>query len=100
MGKNRHDRHGGEIKGDTATHPTERATDTVLKFLSCDTSISYHATLRHKHKIWDPCIPLQRYVGPSRYAIQEFLKESHYRLPQARMGVCVARGTAWDRRTA
>ena len=31
--------------------------DTVLKFLSRHTSISYHATLRHKHKIWDPCIP-------------------------------------------
>ena len=38
MGKNRHDRHGGKIKGDTATHP----------FL-CDIGISYHVTLGHKH---------------------------------------------------
>ena len=58
MGKNRHDRHSGKIKGDTAT-------DTVLKFLSCDTSISYHATLRHEHKIWDPYVglyPLLYYI--------------------------------------
>ena len=41
MGKNRH---GGEIKGDTPD-------------LTCDRhsfEISYHATLGHKHKIWDP----------------------------------------------
>ena len=35
--------------------------DRVLKFLimrQWDTSISYHARLGHKHKVWDPCIPL------------------------------------------
>ena len=39
MGKNRHDRHGGKIKGDTPD-------------LTCDGhgfEISYHATLGHKH---------------------------------------------------
>ena len=35
--------------------------------------ISYHATLGHKHKIWDPCIPLLQPVtgqpGPRRPAL-------------------------------
>ena len=45
MGKSRH---GSKIKGDTP----------FLIMQHWDTSISYHATLGHKHKIWDPCIPL------------------------------------------
>ena len=55
MGKNRHDRHGGEIKGDTPDLTCDEQSFEILimrheHFLSCN--------IASQAEIWDPCIPL------------------------------------------
>ena len=90
MGKNRH---GGKIKGDTMTHSflsCDFGTQAFLIMRHWDTSISYHATLGHKHKIWDPCIPLEHVVPLVRAISGMEFKDCNLGFRQCTTLKCVA----------
>ena len=56
MGKNRHDRHGDKIKGDTPDLTCDGRSFEILIIRQA------FLIMRHEHKIWDPCIPLPLYA--------------------------------------